>query len=748
VSDALDIAAECAREPIHIPGSIQPHGVLFAVSLSELRIVQVSESAEFHLGVSAQSLVGRPLGELLDVTALALPQIVANPELERRNPVAVRVADRTFDAILHRSGERLLVELEPADPAHATASRDAYHDVHHALEHVRTAAATDELLAASVGEVRALTGFDRVMIYRFEPDDHGVVIAEARRDDLAPYLGLHYPASDIPAQARQLYVANPIRLIPDARYRPSPIVPAIDPSTGPLDLSHAVLRSVSPVHVEYLANMGVRASMSISLLHGSRLWGLIACHHETPYFVPYQMRCACALFGQVLAWQIESLADRERSRSEACAAEIRTEIVHRMSVDGIVAGLMHGAPNVLDLIPGGGAAIWRDGHCITIGATPTEPQIAQLVRWLPTVLRDGLYHTHCLASVCPFGEPLKDVASGLLALSFADAVDNMLLWFRPEVLTTVRWAGAPQQPVERDRLGPRRSFADWIEQVRLTATPWEATEISQAVKLRVGITTIVMRTMAELNSLNAELRRAVRARDDFLSMASHEFRTPLSTLKLTFDTLTTLAAISPKLTIGSERVERSLVMAERQVVRLEALVAELLDVSRLSAGRTQSARTEGVDLSAVVREVLARFADRLNTIPYDVHTSGDLLGYWDASQLDQVVTNLLSNAIKYGNHQPITIELRGDDDGVSLVVQDRGIGVSPDEQHKLFTRFHRAPSAQLHYSGFGLGLWITKQLVEAHGGTVTVESQLGHGSRFRVWIPRRSPLRAIEPAEV
>ncbi len=312
-------------------------------------------------------------------------------------------------------------------------------------------------------------------------------------------------------------------------------------------------------------------------------------------------------------------------------------------------------------------------------------------------------------------------------------------------------AGVPitqPQPVEGGRLCPRTSFAEWSEQVKLTGAPWDANEIDQAVKLRVGITTIVMRTISELNSLNAELRRAVHARDDFLSMASHEFRTPLSTLKLTFDTFRTLAALSPDMPLRSERVQRSLVMAERQLARLEALVAELLDVSRLSAGRTKSNSAEGVDLNAVVQDVIARFADRLTTIPCEVRASGDMHGCWDASQLDQVVTNLLSNAITYGNHQPITIELRGEDDGVSLVVQDRGIGVSPDEQHKLFTRFHRASSAQLHYSGFGLGLWITKQLVEAHGGTVSVESQLGQGSRFRVWLPRRPPHRAIEVEEV
>jgi light-regulated signal transduction histidine kinase (bacteriophytochrome) len=743
---------ECARAPIHLPGSIQAHGVLLAVSLPQLRIVQASASAGPHLGVTAQSLLGRSLGELFDVRPLPVLDGVTRNGLEERNPVAVVVSGRPFDAILHRSGDRLVVELEPASPIApddqaAPPSRDVYHDLHRVLGRLRAAESTDELFAIAAEGVRALIGFDRVMIYRFEPDDSGVVIAESRSDEIEPYLGLHYPAADIPQPARRLYAINPLRLIPDARYRPSPLVPALDPSTGaPLDLSHAVLRSVAPVHLEYLANMGVRASMSISLLQGSRLWGLIACHHRTPRFVPYQTRLACELFGQVLAWQVSLLVDRERAQARARAADVHVAIVHRMSMDGISAGLTRGSPSVLDLVPAGGAALWREGSCSTVGTTPSAAQVAQLVRWLPTVQRGGLYQTDRLASVCPFGAELEDVASGILAISFTNDVEHVLFWFRPELPKTVRWAGDPAQA--REPLSPRRSFAEWIEQVRQTSAPWQESEIEQAVDLRAAITTIVMRTAAELASLNADLRRAIHARDDFLSMASHELRTPLTTLKLQLEVLMRLATTSPQLAVGSERVGSNLVMAKRQLTRLEQLVAELLDLSRLSAGRLQLTPAEGVDLGAVVREVLARFADKLVKVPVAVRSSGDLVGRWDSSRLDQVVTNLLSNAIKYGNERPITIQLRGESDGVSLAVQDQGAGLSAQEQSQLFTRFHRAPSTVLRYSGFGLGLWIVKQLVEGHGGRASVESTLGEGATFRVWLPRRSDVRLIGVAEV
>lgn len=751
MTDPVDLA-ECAREPIHIPGAVQPNGVLIAVSDPELRITQISASVENVVGRAASSLLGHALCDLLDVSSLGLPPVPAGEALGQHNPVHVEVAGRPFEAVLHRSGERLIVELEPAlkDEQVTSDARDVYHRLNHALRSLRAAESSDELFAMAAREVRALSGFDRVMIYRFETDGHGVVIAEARAPELEPYLGLHYPESDIPAQARQLYALNPVRLITDTHYRPSPLVPLLDPGTNaPLDLSWSILRTVSPVHIEYLENMGVRASMSISLLQRSRLWGLVACHHRTPHFVGYETRLACEIFAQVLAWEASLVADREREHARASASAVHVRIVQRMTTSGLVEGLMHGTPNVLDLVSAGGAALWRDGVATTVGTTPSEAQIAELVRWLRSVQDGDVYQTNRLASFCPLGEEIKEVASGVLAVAFAGDAEHVLVWFRPEVPQTVRWAGDPNQALERNsgtaRISPRRSFATFIEQIRGTAVPWQETEIERVVELRAAIVTLVLRNAAVLARLNAELREAVLARDEFLSMASHELRTPLSTLELQVEALARLRASSPELGLGSERFGKSLSMARRQLSRLEQLVAEMLDVARLSSGGLKLAPTEGVDLNRIVREVLARFADKLSKIHVDVRADGDLVGCWDASRLDQVVTNLVSNAIKYGNELPITIELHGHENGVELVVQDRGTGLSAAEQRNLFSRFQRDPSTERRYSGFGLGLWIVRMLVEAHGGSVFVESQLGHGATFRARLPRRAESRRITP---
>ncbi len=748
-----DLSA-CEREPIHTPGSVQPHGVLLVARLPDLLVVQASANAEVAFATPVDALLGRPLGSLVEMS-LVLRPFPTDEVLAARNPVDAIVAGRHYDAILHRHGERLLVELEPVHPNHEVArlaARDVYHALQHALAALRTAETCDELFALAAKEVRALTGFDRVMIYRFEPDDHGVVIAEARRDDLPTYLGLHYPASDIPAPARQLYLRNLLRIIPDTKYEPSPMIPVLDPETRqPLDLGDAVLRSVAPLHLRYLENMGVRASMSISLLERARLWGLVACHHQSPLFVPYETRLACELFGEVLAWQSSLLGERERATARARASGAHVTIVHRMSTQGIMAGLMKGPPDVLDLVRAGGAALWHDGAATTLGKTPPPDQLSRLVTWLRTsrALDGGVYHVDCLARVSPIGPDIKDVASGVLAISFAEESDYVLLWFRPERQTTVSWGGDPRKPPRHARrapeLTPGASYAAWVEQVRLTAEPWRDVDIEQAADLRTAILDIVMRNAAELARLNAELRQAVRARDEFLSMASHELRTPLATLVLQLESLTRLAGGAAPPSLASERVEKSLSMSQRQLKRLEQLVTEMLDVSRLAAGRMELLPEEGVDLRVIVRDVLARFSDKLASIPVEVSFEGDVVGRWDASRLDQVVTNLVSNAIKYGNELPIDIAVRGADDVVTLVVRDRGTGLGPDDQKSLFSRFHRAPSNERRYSGFGLGLWIVKQFVEAHGGTVAVQSNLGRGAAFLVQLPRRAERKRIEP---
>ena len=506
---------DCADEPIRIPGSIQPHGVLLAVDGTDHRVVVASANVPDHLGEPARELLGRPLAEVLGrevVAALVSGDEAAEPRrIEVTGPDGSR---RAFDLLAHRTGDSLVVELEPRDDAEvAPRTRQV-------LRALQGAATQRELTRALAGEMRRVTGFDRVMVYRFDEEWNGEVVAEDARADLEPFLGLHYPASDIPAQARALYTSQWLRSIPDATYTPSPLVPAVDPRTGaPLDLSGAALRSVSPVHLQYLANMGVRASMSVSLLSHGRLWGLVACHHYAgPHYPSAATRGVAEFLGRTASLLLQGKEDESRyvdalaitataaDLTRSLAANIR-EPLETLCRDG----------GVLDLVDGAaGAAVRVHGELRLLGLTPTADEVEDLAHRLWSAGRHP-EATSALGRDVPgdLAARVAGTASGVLAVPLTSGGhSDFLMWFRPEVLREVTWAGNPHaktlEPTDDGlRLSPRASFAAWVEQVRGRSDPWTASEVAAAQRLGQDVDELLARRTAEDGRIAAALQRIV-----------------------------------------------------------------------------------------------------------------------------------------------------------------------------------------------------------------------------------------------
>lgn len=479
---SIEAAQLCADEPIRVPGAIQPHGVLLAFSLTTRRVVTASANAPELFG---REVLGLHADELFEPTVLAgLPweasAAVVTPSLR----TTFRGAD--VDLIVHKLDQLLIAEWEPL--ADAQAAGLFWHAGLPQVLHRLTAARTVlELAASLVVDVRELTGFDRVMLYRFDASWNGEVIAEDLRDGLKSYLGLHFPAADIPAQARALYVQNWLRLIPDTSYTPVPLTVEDDPALGrALDLSGSVLRSVSPVHLQYLANMGVRASMSVSLMNEGRLWGLIACHHESgPHRPSYQDRIVTELLGRtasVLLSSKDGTTDSAQVLAVAQHQAILLDALSRASRTPLVP-LAAEATSALHLLPATGAAIKLDGRLILLGATPSEERTRQLVTPL---LESRKISTEHLSEEVPSASDLADLASGVLVVPVGIGGD-FLAWFRPERLKDVRWAGDPtlakQSVAGTGQLSPRHSFDEWSETVRATSTPWQHHEIAAARQL-------------------------------------------------------------------------------------------------------------------------------------------------------------------------------------------------------------------------------------------------------------------------
>jgi chemotaxis family two-component system sensor kinase Cph1 len=514
--------SNCEREPIHVPGSIQPRGVLLAVTEPDLVVVQVSENLADLVGVEPEDALGRRLPDVLGVASAEAVARSASAfgDLRERNPVEVTLdvagSPVPVDALLHRTGAGtgtegtppppvLVVELEPAHGPRPFSFPNTYQAVRGTVGALNRASSLQELYDITARAVRQLTGFDRVMVYRYDADYNGEVVAEAAAPGLNSFLGLHYPASDIPAQARALYEKNWIRLISDVDYVPARLQPVALPSTGqPLDLTYSTLRSVSPIHVEYLQNMGVRASMSISLLRDDRLWGLIACHHYTgPHAPPHATRAAAEFLGSTLSLR---LVDRAEEDEVHRALRVRSTLAWltaaALDEDRPLAETLLGSPSLLDLLPADGVVLCLQRHSGSRGVPLPEGVAESIAAWAAAQGED-LVATDSLPLTAP--ELPAGPACGVLVLPLPEG--QFVLWHRAEAVRTVDWGGDPHNKAiaarEGDgvRLSPRKSFDRWRETVRDRSEPWTPQELAEVTELRTHL----------LEALYARSRSIVRA---------------------------------------------------------------------------------------------------------------------------------------------------------------------------------------------------------------------------------------------
>ncbi|MCZ2860038.1 SpoIIE family protein phosphatase [Blastococcus sp. VKM Ac-2987] len=510
---AVDAAAlaRCADEPIAVPGAVQPHGVLLAAAEPDLAVVVASANAAALFG---RPVAGAALGELLSPDDAARLRAGLRGDLAEVNPLRVRVGGADVDVVLHRADGLLVAEWEPV-PGAEQAGAAWHRRLPTVLQRLSAAATLEELTGALARDVRALTGFDRVMVYRFDAGWNGEVIAEDRRADLEPFLGLWFPAGDIPAQARALYTTNWMRLIPDAGYARVPLEPAVTPATGrPLDLAGAMLRSVSPVHLEYLANMGVAASMSISLIDRGRLWGLVACHHYAgPHRPSYPDRTAAEFLGRTASLLLPTLVSADEQSGVVEVAQRQAELAAAVGSNprALAAALTGGGTTALDLLPAAGAAVRLGGELHLLGSTPPAERVVPLVRAL---LDAGVPVTDAVSRAVPEAADLAATASGVLAAEVAGGRGDFVAWFRPETLREITWGGNPytSKTAQTDagpRLSPRRSFDAWSETVRETSRPWRAHEASAARALAALLTRTRVDQAAEDDRLATALQRTL-----------------------------------------------------------------------------------------------------------------------------------------------------------------------------------------------------------------------------------------------
>ncbi|WP_337177387.1 ATP-binding protein [Paludisphaera sp.] len=737
--------ADCAREPIHVPGRIQPHGLLFVLDEPGLTIRHVGANVADHLGVEAAAVIGTPLAELVAPAAFEEARArLLSADVRESGPWRLEMKGRAGGTVAyaahgHRHDGRLILELEAPGGEAADAESRSMSGVRRAMARLEGARSLRDLCQAAAAEVQALTGFERALVYRFDADWHGEVVAEVVAEGLEPFLGLHFPSSDIPEQARRLYVANRSRLIADAEAAPAPLVPGLDPASGrPVDLGMAALRAVSPVHIQYMKNMGTRTSMSFSLLRDGRLWGLLSCmNHRSTLYAPPSVRGACELLATLASTQLAAKEDGEGYEYGVRLQAVRDRLIRRMGEEpNLAAALLGGGgSDILELTGAGGAAVVQDGAIETVGEAPGRARIESLVHWLRGQPEGEFFQTDSLARLFPEAMAYKDCASGLLAATTARAQGRYVLWFRPEVIRTVAWGGDPRKPYgPGGSLSPRASFARWEEEVRLRSAPWLPAEVAAASGLRDAIVAVVVARAEELARLNAELERSNRDLDAFAFSASHDLKEPLRGIHHYASFL--LEDYADRL--DAEGVER-LESLGRLSRRMESLVESMFRYSRL--GRSRLDREE-VDLNTLTAEVVELHRVTLDeggatvTVPRTLPAAR-----CDRDQVAQLLGNLITNAVKYNDKPRKAIEVGyrepvdrdGDGparSGLEFYVRDDGIGIPEKHHQAVFRLFKRLHGRDKFGGGTGAGLAFSKRIVERHGGSIWVESGPGGGTTF------------------
>ena len=502
----------CERELIHLAGSVQPHGVLLALREPGLRIIQLSANAETLLGAPAESLLNQPVTELggdIDAAVRAAAATTSGDTLALlRCRVSARGQAREFEGTVHRvAGNVLLVEIEPVllGPKGAEtvniASESLVDALGAAVQRFSAASAIGTLADAVVRTFRDMLGYDRVMVYKFDPDGHGKIIAEARDPRLESLLGHHYPASDIPQRARELYLRNRLRVLVDVHYEPAPLVPRQLPGSGEeLDMSMCHLRSMSPLHLQYLKNMGVTATLVVSLVREGRLWGLIACHHYSARNLRFAVRAAADLLAEVTSTRIAAIENYAHAQVAIQVRRLEQRLVEATSTEGDWRlALFRNPRTLLQPLEATGAALYYEGELLTAGEAPSTAELRALMQWIDGQKFDGLFSCSSVSRANVALDSLTPTASGVLAVKLSSTKPDYLMWFRKEQLLTVTWAGDPTKPVVNNNpleLSPRRSFAAWSEIVRGTALAWNAGEIALARAFGASLIDIIVQINA------------------------------------------------------------------------------------------------------------------------------------------------------------------------------------------------------------------------------------------------------------
>lgn len=726
----------CDREPIHIPGKIQAHGFLVAINSKSYAISYISENTAAFIGKKAEYFLGKSVNELEKFLNISgeekqltdlLNLAKHSKNFDSINPYQISINQTNYNILLSISNEEIILEFEPAA---SDLDFDVQKTIGRSVSEILSGKNLNTLLENAAFEIKKIILYDRVMIYKFNEDGHGEVVAEVKNDDLEPFFGLHYPATDIPKQARELYKKNLTRLIADVNSNSSAIITFND-ENEPLNLTDSALRAVSPIHIQYLKNMGVQSSFSISLMDKGELWGLVACHNYSPRFIDYKSRDASKLIGQILSSALEYRQEEENTEKQHSIENAANELSKYIKLDNYISDALTSHPiNIKDLTLASGAALVFNNTITRIGETPDEDQIKEIIVWLKNHMHDTVYYTHRFPEVFLPAKNFSNIASGILACMLSKELNELIIWFKPEQLKSITWAGNPEKPVEIDenglmQLSPRKSFEAWTEIVKYTSERWSNKEVKTVIEIREEIMDSINRKANEIRLLNDRLQLAYDELDTFSYTISHDLRTPLSAIK-SYSEL--LVATNKSLDDSAKKILGRVILGAD---KMNFLIKEILHYSRVGRADFEFSK---INMQLLLQEIKNEVVSALKpeNLELTIGETPVILG--DKIMISQVFTNLLNNAVKYSAHSnPAKVKVEGviTKDETTYSVADNGVGIDVNYYSRVFELFKRMDNVK-DYEGTGVGLAIVKRIVEKHNARIWFESQLGVGTVFYI----------------
>ena len=725
----------CDDEPLRHIQVVQPHTCLIVADVKDYRIRFISDNAGKIVGSSWQEALDATLQQVLpyEATAQISVGLAREDGFETLNPIQAFFtinSERILkNIIVHRDGERILIEVEPASEFVQASRYQQF--LSRAIARIQQIQEYENLFAETAMVIRQVTGYDRVMVYRFDGDFNGEVIAEAREEGLEPFEGLRYPHTDIPKQARDLYLKNRVRLITNIDTTPSRIHRSKEVDDKPLDLTLAAGRGVSPVHLEYLSYMGVNNSLSVAIVLEGKLWGLFAMHHYSPRFVDYSIRNMLGFVGQIFSGHL-SLQAANQYRQQTLNRNLARLAIGEMitKTRDLFDGLTKGSHNILNMFPGiSGAAVHFEERYETYRDTPELNEIIDLIEY---IRESGEPENSLIYANDRIGkdfEPFNKYcgeAAGVMFIFLNPEYTDWICWFRPGVSQSVTWAGRPEKElvISDDgtrRLGPRRSFERYVETVEGCSAPWTKGEVDTALSLRITILNSLMQRYTEVKQVNQQLKKALEDLETFSYTVSHDLRAPLRAINGYTEILA--EDYGPKLDSEAHEIISKI---HRGVDQMNNFITDILELSRVGSG--------GLQLQMVAVAPLA--AELISELRSVYSTDAELKVLLDDSlpevkadprMLRQLLLNLISNALKYGQPDAdgtLTLEIgyrpdHPEEGRTTFFVSNTGRPIPDEYARTIFEMFSRL-SSQADTEGTGVGLAIVERIVTRHDGEVWV----------------------------